>query len=198
MSNSFICTEPHKRIIIPDWDYYHGNAKFIDGFWFWVSNSGRRICKWFSEKEKQDKLQIVTDAYNEMYHTLYADYLTHQREFPEYYVQTYEEANWVHRALYRGFKNRAWGSDFINPYDGWFGCNVLFTKDKSPDVELFRDKKVITLSLQGLYTKPTHLYREIWNKVGIRYICFTDKDEILHESWTGELPTQEFIEEFIL
>lgn len=192
-----ICTEPHKRILVPDRDEYLCCPKLKEGVWFLENANKRNVVKFFSEEEKEEKSKILIDGFISMYVYVNNQYLSHKNNFPQYYVPTYEEANWVHRAIYKGFKNRAWGREDIDPYDGWFGCNVLADKTKSPDVELFRGCKVITISLQGLYTKNTNEYRELWDKRAIRYLCFKDGEKELHETWTGQLPTMEFIEAFI-
>jgi hypothetical protein len=119
----------------------------------------------------------------------------HKRSNPDFYVQTYEEANWVHKAIYKGFKVKANTKKF-NPYDNWFGVSK-----NMPECILLRGDKKITLSMQSFLMPKEGFYKEelkpIFDSMSALYLCFKDNGEVVYETYTGILPEMEFIEQFI-
>lgn len=120
----------------------------------------------------------------------------YKRDNKDAYIPLYEEANFVHKLIYRGFIPRTVNGRFT-PYDNWFGVSAY-----SPDLTLKRGKKFVKMSLQGVsipFDIPEDRAIElapIFKERACRYMCFVDGDNMLYETFTGELPSNEFITEF--
>ena len=119
----------------------------------------------------------------------------HKKSNPAFYVQAYEEANWVHKAIYKGFKVKA-NADKFNPYDNWFGVSK-----NMPECILLRGDKKITLSMQSFLMPKDGFHKEelkpIFDSLSVRYLCFSNNGEVVYETYTGILPEMKFIEQFI-
>lgn len=119
----------------------------------------------------------------------------HKRSFPQYYFPTYKEANFTHKALCKGFTTI---NDDFDPYNNWFGVSLY-----SPDVNLVRENKRIVLSLQGFLMRIPKPEENIqgWHEVSkqrsLKYLAFMDDNDIKYETFFGNLPDEEFIEQFI-
>lgn len=189
-----INTEAHKRKLVPDRSDYTCFTKIVNGKYVLKNSNGNVLYTFKDEEDCKLKANAIGEALYSVYRLKQIDYETHLRNYPQYYVQTYEEANWIHRALYKGFK--IVGNDEINPYHNWFGCSLY-----SPDRVLQKDKKFIKLSLQGIVTRVNYQvsekYKELFENRAIRYLVFIDNEKIVYETWTGELPSNDFIEDFI-
>lgn len=117
----------------------------------------------------------------------------HKREHPGYYNPTYEEANFVHKALIRSFEVKP---ESYTPYNNWFGVSLY-----EPDAIFRRGDKTIILSLQGvLFRHPGYEmegYEELLKSRAVKYICFKKGGEELYVTHTGILPDNNFIETFL-
>jgi len=92
----------------------------------------------------------------------------------------------------------------INNSNWWFGVCL-----NHPDLILKRKKKTVILSLSGQLSiiAINRLYREspeqynrllpITYSVNCKYICFRDNDKIIFETFTGENPSGEILNQFL-
>lgn len=141
--------------------------------------------------ELPDYTRKSQEAFNE-YRFQYDSYLIHKIMRPDLYEPTYDEANMTHRFIKRGFNP----SRGFNPYENWFGVSVY-----EPNLIFTRGKKAVLMSLQGMSMPlPTSENTGTWELIKSRsckYIGFKDGKNILYEDWSGNLPSQDFIENFI-
>lgn len=189
-----ICTEPYKRKLIPDRADYSCFTTKEDGVWVLKNGNGNVLYSFIDKSDCTEKAQSIVDSLMELYFIKQREFEIHQTSYPQYYYKAYNEANWAHKALYKGFKEST-GKDF-NPYHNWFGCSLY-----SPDRELIRDKKTITLSLQGMSMRNppimTDGIKKIMDERACKYICFINEGSVVYEDWTGKLPEMGWIENFI-
>lgn len=187
--------EAHKRKFYPNKGLFGTYTTMKEGQWVLMNNQGDLIYSFKSEEEKNNSAQSICDSLMNIYWKLEREYLQHKMDFPQYYEPTYEEASWLQRALYRGFKYR-YKSD-----GNWWGCSLTH-----PMNVLERDNKRIILSLQsaGIPDRIWEKHYELAKARAVRYIGFyiSDQDTLepeycIYEDGTGELPSMEFIEEFI-
>jgi hypothetical protein len=181
--------------MVPDRSDYTGFTTRKDGVYIYKTNSGKILYEFKDKEDCTLKANAIGEAMHTMYRIKQIEYESHLINFPQYYIQTYDEANWVHKCLYKGFKEVGYAKE-LKPYRNWFGCSLY-----SPDRILKRGDKTITLSLQGIYTRFDHdaldRYKEIFKECAVKYLCFRNKDEIVYETWTGKLPDIDFVEDFI-
>lgn len=186
---SWICYEPHKRVRLPDRDDYSLFKGNVDGR-DCIKTANGYVVEYFSGGIPEGKLSEWDAASMRLYHTHMNAYYNHKLMHPEYYKQTYEEANMTHKFAYRGFN---WHRP-VDFYSNWFGCSVY-----EPDLIFTRDQKKIVMSLQGMaMPKPTR--DEDWALIkagAAKYIGFSENGKVMYESWSGNLPSNEFIENFI-
>lgn len=192
-----------KRVEVPDWDEYSAFTTKRDGKWVLKNSKGDILFTFESEKDKCLKAQSIINVLFKIYRNKQKKYEIHMRKNPQCYIPTYEEANWVHKAMYRGFEPLKHMEGF-KPFDNWFGVSVY-----KPDVKLVKENgRSITLSLQGIYTRfkfdsvkeqQEHYkkYKELYENMSIKYICFKENKQIVYEDFTGKLPEMHFIEKFI-
>ena len=193
---SLINNEAHKRLQYPDHrdfdlsigeDFCGYNRVFIQ------SKSGRNIHFFKTRQEAEDNLSLLRLFAKNLRISLENKVRAHKKEFPQYYVETYEEANFVHKAIYKGFKSI---DAPISPYFNWFGCSRY-----APDQRLKRGDKKIILSLQGMGMPPPKEFTPQWQEVAkekaLKYLGFYNGDAVEYETYYGNLPDKEFIEEFI-
>jgi len=103
-----------------------------------------------------------------------------------------KENNFTQLALSNGFTAFP---NYFNPINNWFGCSRT-----TPDFELTKGNKVITLSLQGGFMpmpNDMNKYKELLKQVACKYLAFKIDNKIVYETFTGELPPMEFMQEFI-
>ena len=146
-SSNIICTESYKRKLIPKYSDYQCYTTCKQGQYILMNGSGDVLYYFKDENEKKENAQSIIDSIFRLYRIKYDEYENHYRENPQYYIKTYEEANWVHRLLYKGFKEVG-HSGSIDPYLNWYGCSLY-----SPDRCLGKQNKKIFLSLQGMYMR---------------------------------------------
>ncbi len=201
----FINTEPHKRMqyVDPndfDLDYYldaHTNSER-----HCLKDKNGYIIHIFSSKEQADQqIDILKHFAWEIRRGLEEKVRQHKKEFPKYYIPTYEEANFTHKALYKGFTADV---PAFNPYENWFGVSVSIVQGMYPDAILSRNNKQIILSKYGICTRtPLETeekyseFKKLSKSGSIKYLCFKNNDQIEYETFSGELPSNEFIEQFI-
>ena len=116
-----------------------------------------------------------------------------------YHTPTYENANFIHKALIMGFEPYP---KYFNPNDNWFGVSAISDKGHTPDAKLTRGNKKIILSLQGTYMpfpkEITPQWESLAKQIALKYLGFYEGDQIKYETWFGNLPSNEFIERFIV
>lgn len=159
-------------------------------------NESGQILHVFESKEQADsQIDLLRIFAREMLNAHNDRIMFHKRNNPEIYKPTYEEANFVDKALIMGFK-----PNFdVKPYDNWFGVSAY-----CPDLVLIRGGKVITLSLQGSamrIPKEDEMTPEIlklMQSVSCKYISFVNDGKYEYENFGGNLPSNEFVENFIL
>jgi hypothetical protein len=198
-TSKLINTEANKRIQYPDSRDYQFSIKQ-------VKHQGEDtyvICNgfdWYVEFEKDEvKAKDLLSNYKrygrEIKSRIEDRVRVHQRQNPDLYINTYEEANWVHKAIYKGFKVKANANSF-NPYDNWFGASK-----NMPEYIMLRGGKKITLSMQShLMPKEAFLNEElhpIFDSLSALYLSFAENGNIVYETYTGVLPEMDFIEKFI-
>ena len=102
-----------------------------------------------------------------------------------------------------------WGK--FNPNDNWFGVSLYH-----PDAKFKNGNKEVELSVQGMLTPSIEEEcinfntdrKDITNdeeqnimvlikKRAIRYVAFKQAGKVLYYSLTGQLPSQDFIQDFI-
>lgn len=198
-TSNLINTQAHKRIQYPDSRDYDFNIKRVNHY----GEDTYVVCNgfdWYVEFEKDEaKSKILLENYKrygkEIKRRIEDRVRIHQRQKPEFYVQTYEEANWVHKAIYKGFRVKA-NAEIFNPYDNWFGVSK-----NMPECILLKGDKKITLSMQSLLMPKEGFYKEelkpIFDSMSVRYLCFSDNGNVVYETYTGILPEMDFIEQFI-
>ena len=113
-------------------------------------------------------------------------------------MPTYEEANFTRRALMNGFVA---SPAHFNPCHNWFGVSACAYPGYTPDAILTRGNKKIQLSLQGfgmpMPKKPPPEFWVLADKLNLKYLGFFIDGKAIYQTWYGELPDMEFIENFI-
>lgn len=80
----------------------------------------------------------------------------------------------------------------FSPTLNWFGVSLY-----SPDRIFLKKEKKITMSLQGMIIPYNERYDDLFKTKSCRYIKIQDGETILYEDWTGNLPDQELINNFL-
>jgi len=95
--------------------------------------------------------------------------------------------------------NEGWGKypKDLNPNNNWFGVSLYY-----PNVGLRKGNKMIVLSLQGSWTpfskEIINEYEVLIKNRSIKYIGFYIDKKPIYQSYTGELPDENFINNFII
>ncbi len=189
-------TQAHKRKLIPDIADFSAYSTAKGGQWILKNAKGLVLYGFKSESDKKEKAQAIINSLMELFFEKDKEYRSHYLNHKHIYdVKTYEEANIIHKAIYKGFEACGYAKE-INPYLNWFGCSLY-----SPDLCLKRDGKEIVLSLQGIYTRFADdtgmLYKELLANRAVKYLAFIDGGRILYEDWTGRFPNDQFLLNFI-
>lgn len=183
--------EAHKRKFYPDKPSFMCHTTTKDGLKILVDGRGKTLYVFKDEEEYEQKAQAMINILRIQCRRMEDEYLSHIRWHPEYYRPTYEEANWIHKAYMRGFELIMGSTDF---YNNWFGLSLYW-----PDAKFKRGNKLIHMSLNGTtfyYPEDPDIIEAI-RKVEPKYLGFFINDEPVYENWFGNLPSQEFIEDFI-
>jgi hypothetical protein len=77
-------------------------------------------------------------------------------------------------------------------FNGWNGVSRYH-----PDFVLINENKEATFSLQGVLTPLNDFYKELFDTMSVKYICLKIGDEIIYETWSGEIPDKEIINKFL-
>lgn len=155
-----------------------------------------------------------SDAEFKEYRFQMDSYLIHKRERPDLYRPEYGEMKMTQRFLVkgffsftyrvvadsfigneiRGFQGFRWVSHIPDCNNNWFGVSVY-----EPDFLFIRNDKQIIMSLQGasMPIPTTENELSLFYARACKYIGFFQGEKTVYESWSGDLPTQEFIENFI-
>jgi len=165
-----LCPDKTKRVYCPPFAEYSCYTTHSDGYWAIKNGIGDTVYKFKSDEEYKTSSQSMCDAIHEMYLLLYRKYDLHKIKNEQYYIKSYDEANFPHKAIYKGFevKNRP----NYNSYTNYFGVGI-----HDAPVTLIRGDKKITIS--------------------IMYVSFKIGDELVFETKDGVLPSDEFVEKFI-
>ena len=157
------------------------------------------IIHFFDTKEQADEqIPLLKTFGRELMRGLQEKVRQHKRNFPQYYEPTYEEANFSHKALIKGFVPFP---EYFKPYDNWFGVSACAYQGYTPDAILTRGDKKIILSLQGMAMPMPKEKIEGWDEVAkecnLKYLAFINGEKTEYETYFGQLPSAEFIEQFI-
>jgi hypothetical protein len=190
--------EAHKRKIVPRALFFctfttfcHKINKFV------LKNAEANVLYTFKDnEEKKDIANKLISVISEIERVIKLEAYIHRVDNPTIYSHTYEEANFVHRAIFNGFDSKSLRE---SPYSNWFGVSIY-----SPDAILLRNKdnKKIHLSFNGA-TYPLNKIQQneslmkLARNRSIKYLAFIENGEAKYETFTGELPDNEFIENFI-
>lgn len=102
------------------------------------------------------------------------------------------------KALNNGFKPFP---EYFNGKDNYFGVSTLCSKGYTPDAIITKGNKQIAISLQGAFMPmPKLITPEIQillNNRSTKYIGFFIDKKAIYQTWSGEMPTEEFINNFI-
>lgn len=198
-TSNLINTQAHKRIQYPDgldYEFYIKEVFHYGKETLAIWNKHDMIIEFVDDAKIASEKLKEYNKYGDAIKRRIEDRVRHfQKVNPQYYVQTYEEANWVHKAVYMGFRVKYCGNRF-NPYDNWFGVSKYY-----PEAVLLKGNKKIVLSMQG-FLMPNTVYdnpelKPILDDMSCRYLGFSIAGEIVYETFTGELPDMDFIENFI-
>jgi|ERR1700733_4195499 len=190
--------DANKRKIVPSWDDYICYTTMQNGKF--VLKNGRNIVLYtFSDEDDcKIKCQSIVDTLMNFYWQKEKEYKKHCFHNPSFYLKTYEEANWTHRALINGFISDR--PDF-NPYENYFGVSVPTSHGLYADALLKRGNKHIILSLQGMMIPSSITFSEeikiLFKNRAVKYISFFVNDKMVYETFSGIIPSMEFIEDFI-
>lgn len=195
--NAYTNTEPHKRMQYPDsndfkFEYCLDTHTGIERHC--LKDKNGYIIHFFESKDQADKQIPLFKLFgSEIFAGLQAKVRQHKTDFQKYYIPIYEEANFTHKALIRGFEGN---EKNINPYNNWFGVSTYV-----PDMILRKGEKKIILSLQGMHMPMPKNKIEGWDEVakqcGLKYLAFFNGDKTEYETYFGQLPNDEFIEQFL-
>lgn len=150
------------------------------------------------DDEFNQDCQKLSHYKRDEFSVLQSEYFIHKWNNPSVYEKTYEEANFTHKALMRGFKANILKEKFY-PYTNWFGVSAGAYTGMSPDEVLSKGNKRIFLSIQGMLTpnEASVLYPELSKQMALKYICFMEGDNEVYKTYTGEVPSEKIIEDFI-
>jgi len=104
--------------------------------------------------------------------------------------------NIVEQLLLVGFKDPVFPN--FNPKNNWFGVSLYH-----PDVCFERESKTAIFSLNGclMNTDITkEKYEElkpIFDEMKAKYICLRSGKEIIYETYTGVLPSEKILNDFL-
>ncbi len=207
--DTFICdtqhlinTQSEKRLQYPDSrDYefslektrHHGEDTYA------VINGYEMVMDFEQDKDKATSLLREYKVYGDKIKRRIEDRIrTHKSQNPDFYIPTYDEANFTHKLIYKGFKVKN-SAKVFKPYDNWFGVSKYV-----PECVFIRGNKKIILSLQGAaitfsidVSCLSEEIQELFKACAVKYIAFYDKINLQYETFSGELPDMEFIEAFI-
>lgn len=191
----WINTESSKRIIQPSWNDYSCYSKIVNGGKCLVTNSGIIVAT-FSDLEDYERIcQPMIDGVKQVYLALNERFLRHKSANPNYYVNTYEEANFTHKLIYLGFEC----SHDINPYNNWYGISK-----QEPDMVFKKGDIKIVFSLNGACTPYPSKNNEHFNNISnalsncaCKFIGVYKESNILYEDWFGKTPELEFIKSLV-
>lgn len=96
--------------------------------------------------------------------------------------------------LNNGFTEILNGKKF-NPKNNWFGISTY-----EPDAIFVRGDKKAIFSLQGFYMNSDNILnapKELLEQCACRYIALHVGEEMIYETYTGVLPSNELIEQFM-
>lgn len=104
--------------------------------------------------------------------------------------------NLSEKLIASGFKPDTGTNSVFNPKNNWMGVSVY-----QPDVFFDKGNKTVHLSVQGLaMPTPSPMTKEMLSLLqnrAARYIGFSIDRGKIYESWTGVMPTEEFINDFL-
>lgn len=193
MGKFSINTQAHKRKFYPSYGKFSCYTTRYNGTWVLRNGTGETLFEFESEEQKTIHAGAMINILKIMYRNMEDEYLSHKRFNPQYYYPTYEEANFTHRALMNGFEPRP---ENFDPYNNWFGLSTY-----DPDARLTRGNKTIILSLQGIGMPEPKEITDGWYEVAkqgaLKYLCFYIDEKVIYETWFGQLPEMDFIEQFI-
>lgn len=188
----WICEDANKRISYPNRNEYMCYTTTINGKLSLKNGVGKLIYEFIDEEEKEKKSQGMIDALIKLYQIKFDQSFLYEREHPNYYIKTYQEANWAHKSIYKGFIPL---DKEYNPYHNFFGCSAY-----DPDKMLIRGSKKIIISFQGIGTRVDNFimnkYKQIFDAMFVRYIGLFNNKETVFESWDGSVPKENIIESF--
>lgn len=84
----------------------------------------------------------------------------------------------------------------FNPKNNWFGVSLY-----CPYVKFTKVDYKVELSLQSAAIMPDYYtvqeHRELFEAKKSKYIGFYNSNKVMYKSWTGIMPSNEFVDEFI-
>lgn len=83
----------------------------------------------------------------------------------------------------------------FSPKNNWFGLSTY-----CPDASFKNGNKKVILSLQGVscsFAEYKEEHKELWDTMSIKYVCFKNDEKIVYEDYTGIMPNEEFIKDFV-
>ena len=143
---------------------------------------GNILYQFKDESEREHKAQGMVDVMWNLYQKLQSEFWIHRADHPEYYYKTYEEANFPHRAVMKGFVSNKKDYD---PYTNWYGVSTY-----DPDIELIKDGKKIQFSLQGIGMpfpeQPDENFHAVAKGIGLKYIGLFENKVPVYQNWYGQ------------
>ena len=107
--------------------------------------------------------------------------------------------NFADKLISIGFKHEdfpCWDKVNFNPKDNWLGLSKYH-----PDIIFKKGDIRIFFSLQGMLCKETYeeyfRYKELYDSGSVKYISIYKKDQQIYLTFTGECPSDEFINEHL-
>ena len=168
-----------------------------NGLFCLKNNNNKLIYEFQSEEDKNNHAQIMIAAIYTIYTILLTEYYNDKSINPNKYKPMYSELNFIGKAINNGFTPTINKNKFRSN-DNWFGVSCY-----SPDEILINGSKKIQLSLQGigmpmpLPTNMSEKFLSVLTSCSCKYIAFIEDNNVIYESYFGQLPENDFIEKFI-
>ncbi len=188
------------RLPIPDRSDYSSYTTKRGGVWLLINGNGKVLYDFSGVEEKELYAQKMINVLFNLYHQKRIEFEIHRINNPDLYAPTYEEANFTHKAVIKGFEPSA---KPFNPYENWFGVSRSCYAGQHNSIILRResDNKYIKLAFQFIFVWPDEPIEiassEVFRTGQGKYIGFFHNDEPVYQDWFGKIPEMNFIEDFI-
>ena len=124
-------------------------------------------------------------------------YLAYREYVNEYLHDIDYNSSFIGKFFKSGFPNEnlcCSSKKPIYPKNNWFGVSVY-----NPDLVIKKGTKILIMSLQRFLTPLEGFikHKELSKNMGLRYVCMREAENVVYETYTGEIPSDEILNNFL-